>query len=68
MALSVVGHKSALAFGLMGEGVGVPVVAMLGRVSLAFLIIEIDELCTSSIFTKGMISMPSCIRFGLWHV
>lgn len=29
----VVGHKSALAFGLMGEDVGVPVVAMLGRVS-----------------------------------
>jgi len=28
---TVVGHKSALAFGLMGEGVGVPVVAMLGR-------------------------------------
>jgi len=28
---TVAGHKSALAFGLMGEGVGVPVVAMLGR-------------------------------------
>jgi len=28
---TVVGHKSALAFGLMGEDVGVPVVAMLGR-------------------------------------
>ena len=29
---TVEGHKSALAFGLIGEGEGVPVVAMLGRV------------------------------------
>lgn len=29
---SVDGHKSILAFGLMGSGDGVPVVAMLGRV------------------------------------
>ena len=35
------GHKSALAFGLMGEGVGVPVVAMLGRVRITFLPIEL---------------------------
>ncbi|TCD63010.1 hypothetical protein EIP91_006102 [Steccherinum ochraceum] len=28
---TVAGHKSALAFGLIGEGKGVPVVAMLGR-------------------------------------
>lgn len=30
---TVVGHLSALAFGLLGAGNGVPVVAMLGRVS-----------------------------------
>lgn len=30
---AVAGHKSALAFGKLGEGDGVPVVAMLGRVS-----------------------------------
>jgi hypothetical protein len=30
--LPVEGHKSILAFGLMGTGEGVPVVAMLGRV------------------------------------
>lgn len=30
---AVLGHKSVLAFGLMGPGDGVPVVAMLGRVS-----------------------------------
>lgn len=29
----VLGHKSELAFGFVGEGEGVPVVAMLGRVS-----------------------------------
>jgi len=29
---TVVGHKSLLAFGLMGSGEGVPVVAMLGRI------------------------------------
>lgn len=29
---TVQGHRSALAFGLVGEGEGVPVVAMLGRV------------------------------------
>lgn len=29
---SVPGHKSSLAFGLMGSGEGIPVVAMLGRV------------------------------------
>ncbi len=29
------GHKSLLAFGLIGEGDGVPVVAMLGRVIFA---------------------------------
>lgn len=29
---AVPGHKSALAFGLLGSGEGVPVVAMLGRV------------------------------------
>jgi len=28
---TVPGHKSTLAFGLMGSGAGVPVVAMLGR-------------------------------------
>jgi hypothetical protein len=31
---SVAGHKSILAFGLMGGGEGVPVVAMLGRVRI----------------------------------
>ena len=31
---TVAGHLSALAFGLLGPGTGVPVVAMLGRVSL----------------------------------
>lgn len=31
---TVEGHKSSLAFGLIGEGEGVPVVAMLGRVRL----------------------------------
>jgi len=31
---TVSGHLSALAFGLLGDGEGVPVVAMLGRVSL----------------------------------
>ena len=30
---TVAGHKSAFAFGKLGEGEGVPVVAMLGRVS-----------------------------------
>lgn len=41
----VVGHKSALAFGLMGEDVGVPVVAMLGRVShTLMMMIDIVEL------------------------
>jgi hypothetical protein len=30
----VAGHKSILAFGLMGGGEGVPVVAMLGRVRI----------------------------------
>lgn len=29
---TVAGHKSAFAFGRLGEGEGVPVVAMLGRV------------------------------------
>ena len=32
---AVPGHKSSLAFGLIGPGEGVPVVVMLGRVSLA---------------------------------
>ena len=32
---TVQGHRSALAFGLIGEGEGVPVVAMLGRVRAA---------------------------------
>jgi hypothetical protein len=31
-ASTVPGHKSALAFGLLGPGDGVPVVVMLGRV------------------------------------
>jgi purine-nucleoside phosphorylase len=31
---TVSGHMSALAFGLLGNGEGVPVIAMLGRVSL----------------------------------
>lgn len=30
---TVAGHKSAFAFGRLGEGEGIPVVAMLGRVS-----------------------------------
>lgn len=33
---TVSGHLSALAFGLLGSGNGVPVVAMLGRVSFSF--------------------------------
>lgn len=33
--VQVAGHKSSLAFGLIGEGKGVPVVAMLGRVRLS---------------------------------
>lgn len=33
---TVSGHLSALAFGLLGAGEGVPVVAMLGRVSHLF--------------------------------
>ena len=33
----VAGHKNILAFGLMGSGEGVPVVAMLGRVRICFL-------------------------------
>lgn len=51
----VVGHKSALAFGLMGEGVGVPVVAMLGRVSLTLMMmIETVELRTTQVpFLRG---------------
>ena len=32
----VQGHKSSLAFGLIGEGTGIPVVAMLGRVRKIF--------------------------------
>jgi len=32
----VPGHKSTLAFGLLGSGQGVPVVAMLGRVRDSF--------------------------------
>ena len=32
---TVAGHKSAFAFGRLGEGVGIPVVAMLGRVSIS---------------------------------
>jgi len=43
------GHKSALAFGLLGTGDGVPVVAMLGRVC-AFIC------CTSS---TDMFPVPS---------
>jgi hypothetical protein len=31
----VAGHQSALAFGLIGDGDGIPVVVMLGRVSLS---------------------------------
>lgn len=34
----VAGHKSSLAFGLIGEGKGVPVVAMLGRVCTGLLL------------------------------
>ena len=33
VVLEVPGHKSSLAFGLIGPGEGVPVVVMLGRVS-----------------------------------
>lgn len=32
----VPGHKSTLAFGLLGSGEGIPVVAMLGRVRNLF--------------------------------
>lgn len=32
---TVAGHKSAFAFGKLGDGEGIPVVAMLGRVSIS---------------------------------
>lgn len=38
---AVPGHKSALAFGLLGAGDGVPVVAMLGRVGLVLKACEV---------------------------
>lgn len=42
----VAGHKSILAFGLMGAGDGVPVVAMLGRVRILVLWVWFDFMRT----------------------
>lgn len=66
----VAGHKSSLAFGLMGES-GVPVVAMLGRVRYVFLQ-KIMERCSqtlcfgaaSSIHMKGTSYQQWCILSG----
>jgi len=52
---TVAGHKSAFAFGKLGEGEGVPVVAMLGRVSTC---LTIDE-SNKSVSNDPVITVPS---------
>lgn len=68
---SVSGHKSMLAFGLIGSGEGVPVVAMLGRVSryngftMPFRTVVLPASFTRM---RGMPCLPLFIQYGLWRV
>jgi purine-nucleoside phosphorylase len=52
---TVAGHKSAFAFGNLGDGEGVPVVAMLGRVSTYLTPDESNKLVSNDL----MITVPS---------
>ena len=61
---TVQGHRSALAFGLVGEGEGVPVVAMLGRVRRVLLaLVCLLDRSTSFTRMKDTHLPLSCIRY-----
>lgn len=66
IGLIVEGHKSALAFGLIGPGEGIPVVAMLGRVRsicMPCILAKLDLELASFIPMKAINCLLLYIRF-----
>ena len=64
---SVPGHKSALAFGFLGNGEGVPVVAMLGRVRKTTLGYFHSDVHSSFTLMKGIRCPQWFIRSESWR-